>query len=402
MATTKIVLRKKPNKDKTYPLAIRITKDRKSSFIHLGYSLFESQWDAKNQLVKKSHPNSARLNNLIRKKLADATDKALDLEVDKTDTSSRAIRNTIKGSKQATFFAQASVYTANLQKEGKFNRLSAEEPRIERFREFLKEYDIPFREIDVPLLNKYRAYLKATRKITERTVVNHLIVIRTIFNQAIKGNIVNPKYYPFGKNKIVIKFPDSLKIGGTVDEVASLERLQLDDPFLNHARNLWLFSFYFAGMRASDVLRLQWSDFENDRLYYAMGKNLKAGSLRIPSKAQTILNHYKNQQDETNLVFPELKKLDSLNDRFEVERKIKSKLRRINEALAEIKKMIGITKPLTMHISRHTFGNISGETISPQMLQKLYRHTSITTTIAYQGNFIHKDADDALNSVINI
>jgi integrase/recombinase XerD len=53
-----------------------------------------------------------------------------------------------------------------------------------------------------------------------------------------------------------------------------------------------------------------------------------------------------------------------------------------------------------MHISRHTFGNISGDKISIQMLQKLYRHSSITTTLNYQSNFIHKDVDDALENVI--
>jgi len=30
------------------------------------------------------------------------------------------------------------------------------------------------------------------------------------------------------------------------------------------------------------------------------------------------------------------------------------------------------------------------------MLQKLYRHTSITTKVSYQSIFIHKDADDNL------
>jgi hypothetical protein len=53
-----------------------------------------------------------------------------------------------------------------------------------------------------------------------------------------------------------------------------------------------------------------------------------------------------------------------------------------------------------MHISRHTFGNISGEKIPVQMLQKLYRHSNITTTIGYQANFTNKTADDALEAVI--
>ena len=54
-----------------------------------------------------------------------------------------------------------------------------------------------------------------------------------------------------------------------------------------------------------------------------------------------------------------------------------------------------------MHIARHSFGNISGDKIPIQMLQKLYRHSSVTTTILYQSNFIQKDTDDALDKVIN-
>jgi site-specific recombinase XerD len=60
-----------------------------------------------------------------------------------------------------------------------------------------------------------------------------------------------------------------------------------------------------------------------------------------------------------------------------------------------------IDKNLSNHIARHTFGNIAGDKISPLMLQKLYRHSDLKTTIGYQANFIHKDADDALDAVIN-
>ncbi len=60
-----------------------------------------------------------------------------------------------------------------------------------------------------------------------------------------------------------------------------------------------------------------------------------------------------------------------------------------------------IQKNISMHIARHSFGNISGNKIPIQMLQKLYRHSSVTTTIRYQANFIHKDADDVLDSVVN-
>lgn len=397
-----MVLRQKQISDGTYPLAIRITKDRKSSFIHIGHSVKQTDWNDKEQRVKRSHPNSARMNNLILKRLSEANNHLLDLETQKDDVTTKAVKQKIKPSTGSSFFAVASVYLDNLKKNGKFNRVSADKPRINRFKEFLKGEDIAFQDITVTLLKNFQSYLRGTRSIKERTVVNHLVVIRSIFNQAIKGNITDVKYYPFGSEKIRIKFPDSIKIGLTIEEVQKIEELELLDlGYMNHARNIWLFSFYFAGMRVSDVLRLKWADIQNSRLYYAMGKNLKAGSLKIPEKALKILVQYEATKDQTNLVFPDLKTIRDFNNSYEMQKSISTVVKRLDKNLQKIAKLVEIDKPLTMHIARHTFGNISGEKIRIQMLQKLYRHSSITTTIEYQANFIHKDADDALDAVVN-
>ena len=403
MSSAKIVMRKNKSKDGSYPMTIRIIKDRRTSYIYLGHNLKSKDWDPIEHIVKKSHPNSARLNNLFTKRLTEANDKLLDMEGQRTDTSSIAIRRSIESKKHATFFKQADIYLDNLKKNGKFNRRSADKQRVERFREFLDGGDITFSEINPSLLKRFKAYLKGTRSITDRTVVNHLVVIRTIFNQAISANIVDRKYYPFGKGKIVIKFPDSLKMGLVPKEVKAIEDLDLQfgSP-VNHARNVWLFSFYFAGMRVSDVLRLRWTDFQDDRMYYSMGKNDKAGSLKMPEKALKILNQYKRKSPIHNLVFPDLETLPDLNDLYAVQQRINQKVKKINEGLVDIAKLIETDKKLTMHIARHTFGNISGEKIPIQMLQKLYRHSSITTTIGYQANFIHKDIDQALQEVISL
>lgn len=173
-----------------------------------------------------------------------------------------------------------------------------------------------------------------------------------------------------------------------------------DNPIEHHARNIWLFSFYFAGMRVSDVFRLKWSDFQNDRLFYAMGKNNKVDSLKVPEKALKIVDQYRHVQDETDLVFPELKELPNLDNAYAVQVRIKTKLGPINRNLKEVARKAGVNKTLSMHISRHTFGNLSGDKIPVQMLQKLYRHSNISTTIGYQASFINKSADDALEAVI--
>jgi integrase/recombinase XerD len=399
MASIKIVLRKETKRDGTSPLAIRITKDRKTSYVYLDYSVMPSDWDEDNQRVKKSHRNSGRLNSYIADKVAEVMDNALDLEKERKDTSAVAVRKKSKANRFGTVFCYADTYLKNLEKSN-FNRYDADKPRVKKLKTFLQN-DMAFSDFTEGVIKRFKFWLKTEFNMGERTAVNHLMVIRSIFSLAIADKACDPKYYPFGAGKVQIAFPKSLKIGADAYEVAKLETLDLlDDPFLSHARNLWLFSFYFAGMRVSDIFRLRWSDFQNGRLFYVMGKNNKVDSLKVSPQAQAILDKYVADKDETDLVFPELKCLGDLNDALKVQRCIKYKLKPVNAALKLVAEKAGIGKALTMHISRHTFGNISGDRIPVQMLQKLYRHTDIATTIGYQSSFINKDADDALDAVI--
>ncbi len=201
--------------------------------------------------------------------------------------------------------------------------------------------------------------------------------------------------------KIKIKRPESMKIGLNTDEIKSIEALENLSPMEWHSRNVWLYSFNFAGMRVSDVLKTRWSDIKNDRLYYKMGKNSKLVSLKVPDKIKSIIEHYKHDKRNSNdFIFPELKQINIKNAK-ELHNKIKTSNKRFNDNLKSIAEKAEIDKKITMHIARHSFGNIAGDNIHPLMLQKLYSHSDLKTTLNYQANFIHREADDALDSVIN-
>lgn len=402
MASSKILLYKSKQKsDGRYPIVVRVIKDRRPKYIYIDW-VFEKDWNDATHQVRSTHPNSKRLNNLILKKLAEASDLILESESQKKDFTAGQITRMMKGKrKETTFFKLAGEFIADLEKTAKYNRASADEARINVFKEFLGGVDIDFSEIDIPLLKRLGVYLISKRDVNERTVMNYYITIRTLFNRAISEGIVEQKYYPFGKNKIRIKIQNSIKIGLDEDEIKKIEGLDLQKgTTIWHTRNVFMFSFYFAGMRISDVLRTKWSDIQNDRFYYTMGKNKKGDSLMIPQKISEIIAHYKTDETkQEDFIFPELKKAN-LKDSKDVYTKIKTAVRKFNDNLVNIASLAKINKKLTNHISRHSFGNIAGDKVSPQMLQKLYRHTSLATTIGYQGNFIHKNADEALNAVI--
>ncbi|GGD64427.1 integrase [Emticicia aquatilis] len=400
MANVKLVLRKKKNKEGTFPLALRITKDRKTSFIHLGYNLNEDDWDEVKQRVKKSHPNSVRLNNYILKKLSEANDHSLELETQRNYVSSQSVKQKIKPSAASTFFPQAELYLQRLKEAGKYNQYTSDKPRVKHFKEFIKQ-DIAFQDITVSLLERFQNHVKSKLNLSERSAINHIVVMRSIFSFAIKEGVVDEKYYPFGKGKMKIKFPESTKVGLNAEEIERLENVELSGA-ANHARNLFLFSYYFAGVRISDVLRLRWSDFQNDRLHYSMGKNQKVGSLKIPDKADTILKQYEAfKENKDDFVFPELKGVN-LDNKFVTQRTIAFKTSALDKCLkTQVAPAAEIDKKLTMHIARHSFAQMANEKIPVQILQKLYRHSSIITTMGYQSNFTTQQADDALDKVLN-
>jgi len=401
MATVQAVLRKKGNTQNLYPITIRITKDRKTSYISTGQYIDQKFWDAQNKKIKKSHPNAARINRLILKKLSEANDKLLDAEINEDFISASEVSESVKGKDKIDFFALADLHLENLKSAEKYSQHLTQKGRIGKFKKFVGKDRLHFKEITIFLLKNFEGYIINQEKRKPRTAVNYMILIRKIYNLAISEGLAEHVNYPFGKGKIQIRIPESDKVGLSIEEVKKLENATNLTIAQQRAVNVWLTSFYFAGIRVSDILQLRKSDFKDGRLLYRMNKNQKVVSLKVPEKAKVILEIY-NEPSLCNkdLIFPYLRGTN-FNDAKEVLTRIKTATRTLNRRLEIVAEHLKIDKKLSMHIARHSFGNISGDKIPIQMLQKLYRHSSITTTINYQSSFMKRDTDDALDKVIN-
>lgn len=401
-SNAKIVLRKKPNKEGLYPLAIRITKNRRSTYQYIGHYIDIEDWDSKNIRVRKSHLNSDSLNSLLSQELSEANKALIILQSEKKDASANQIKKELYNSSgNSTFFELAQEHLDDLRLANKLNRLSSDKAWIGFILKFHKSRQLTFQEIDERFLKKLMVNLKSKHSLSNTSIMNILVLIRLLYNRAIKQRIVDKELYPFGSDKVRIKFPETTKVGLTISEVKNIESLENLTYREAHTRNVWIFSFNFAGMRVSDVLRTRWSDVYDNRFHYRMSKNSKLLSLKISDKILTILESYKtDKRSDDDFIFPELKKADLKNPK-DVFNKLKTANKKFNDCLKSITKKAGIKKKVTMHIARHSFGNIAGDSIHPLMLQKLYRHSDLKTTLNYQANFIHKEADEALETVLN-
>jgi integrase len=422
MATVRVYIRKRATKDGKYPISICITINRKQEYILTGQKLDSlDQWDEKAQRVKKSHPNASRLNNFLLNELAKANDKALEMET-KGHVSAKAVKVSLKPVEEVKVCFQdiAHQYLEEQRLCGNYEVHKTNVAQLKRFYDFIDNAKITFPEITVDLLHRYTIHLRTTKKfqydkakpskpISERTVSNHLIVIRTIYNRAISAKLASRDLYPFGgKGNISIKLTGASKIGLSEAEIKKIEDLDLSGrlSIFNDARNIWLTEFYFAGMRVTDCLLLKWTDFQNGRLYYTMSKNGESGSVKVPEKAARIIAQYEHSRGAVDnphqLVFPLLQDLPSLDERYQVRQRICFVCKRLNLTMRAIMKMIGSTKSASQHKARHSFAQRAEEKeIHPKVLQKMYRHESVLTTMQYQSNFSFKKADDAIDAVLD-
>jgi len=439
-----ILFKSKPHKDGTFPIVLRITKDRNRRYIFTKYSVSEDQWNTTKDEVQ-NHPNSQRLNNILKKQLTEADDVILDMDRDKKNLNSVQLKEKIKGASGGSFYALGVEYLSSKIKTKKYNQYISDKSKFKAFRAFLDAEklgrdittkdeedkvvtvrDIDIKSVNISVVKKYKLYLETEKSAGESTVYNNLNVIRIVWNKAIEEELVDAKDYPFGKGKkkLQLRPGESQKIGLDENELELFEDVDIsknnpkiikalkknvkyvkDLPThilqLIDARNAFMFSFSFAGMRCEDVLTARWSDFKNGRYYYIIGKNTKPVSVPVPDAVLPILDYYASRKTEgCEFIFPFLDSADSSNAK-QFHSKVRTANKKINEGLETIAHVAGIDKAVSMHIARHTFGNLSKGTIPVEILQMLYRHSVITTTINYQKNFIHKQVDEGLLKIVN-
>jgi len=384
------------------PISIRITVNRRKCNISLGHRIKAKDWDDEKKKVKKSHPNSVRLNNIIQNYISKIDNYILEQEAQNDIINFVEIKEKVfnKECSSNTLKGYALNYLEELFIAKKYSQHGSSVAQVNKLILFYGDY-AKFSAITINSIQKFKGVLKSKYNLSERSIVNHLIALRTICNKAIRDGLMNKNKYPFGGDGIIIRVPSSVKVGLNLEEIKLLEGVEIK-PFTTkwHSRNAFLLSFYFAGARISDVIRIKWSDIVDERLQYIMGKNRKVSSIKITSKAKTILSQYKANKDKDEMyVLPELNKL-YINTENAIYKKIRFATKKYNTWLKRLAEEVGIEKKVTCHIARHSFGNISGDKIPIQMLQKLYRHSDITTTINYQQSFINKDTDDALELVV--
>jgi integrase len=400
MVTFSIELSSKPNKgQKEYLLMLRITVNRKRARIALMYSVNPKQFipDASNfKFIRSSHPNHAKINAYLEEQINKAKDKAQDILKEGKPLTSAEIKRRFLENKGKSFFEFGEKKANSFKAHGEIGSYKKYTSVLNSIEEFLGSKGLIFEEVDSTFLDNYRAHLIKNGK-EQTTVHGYISKIRTLFNDAIKDRLIELNTSPFLSYRIKQGSPSKDRL--TEEEITKIENLDLEvNSLLWHVKNAFLFAYYNAGIRISDILLMTWDNVQDGKLIYTMYKTNKPHALTLKEKPLSILEKYKGK-DEL-YIFPFLSDRYDYSEQMFKHNQIGSKTALINKYLKYIATMTGISKNITTHTARHSFADIARQkTDNLYNLSKALGHSSLKVTESYLASFDDQAVDDTLDKM---
>lgn len=429
MATFRFELNGRPTKNKTYVVYLRVTVGGKRKLIKTMVEIarpsdFNAKCKGENWVrggVRDAKVLNAQLADILAK--AKETYKELDREGEVTTVALAKEMNTEVVSPSFMAFARERAQMIydnggwrNWRKYcGLINKLDA-------FRKKRRMADITVADMTVELLTRFDNFLHKWENEREpgkllhpNTIEVQFNILRTLVHRAIEVGIMEASRDPF----LVFKYKGVKTVKEKLDdsEMERIINLELEEGSLIwHCKNYFLFSYYCAGIRAADLIQLRWGNVTGSgRLHYQMGKNHKERDLLLVEQAVEILRHYHREDAKaTDYIFPLLSNdaeyagyvTQADKDRMKPELRhkmyqdISSKNALINKYLKKIAEKAEIAKPLSMHISRHSFAHIAQEAgAESSAIKDILGHSNLATTERYMGSFDTSKTDETLRNV---
>ena len=228
--------------------------------------------------------------------------------------------------------------------------------------------NIAMEDIDIQWIKRYEQWQYAKGN-SDSTVWSRMKVLRTLFNEAIKRDLLKPWQTPFRIYEIpeLRSRTDVLRFS----EMEELLNFQFDDHKLRRARDFFLLSCY-TGLRWADMLRLTSDNIRQigEETWLSI-KTQKTGKLvQIPltiifyGRAMRILEKYKKVEDIVNY------KANSSYNRL------------LHDLIAQ--SGVGGNQHITVHTGRRScISGLADYGVNVYAIQKIVGHARIETTRRY-------------------
>jgi site-specific recombinase XerD len=217
-------------------------------------------------------------------------------------------------------------------------------------------------------LEAFMLYSKEVKKHSANTRSNYFYTLRTFYSFAYKKEIVN-RNIAVGMD--FMKMPKKERNYLTEAEVE-----KIIEGINNRLIKLMATFLFNTGLRISECRNLKMDDvdFEKRIVYVHEGKGRKDRIIPINNKLYDLLLDYKNNWRDSR---------DS-DFFFATKRSGATSYPHVNSTISSAAKKVGIKKPVSCHIFRHSFASaLVKKNVNLVQIQKLLGHESLAVTSIY-------------------
>ena len=391
------------NSQNAAPVHLRLTQNRKLKHISTGVTLNINEWDFENQRVKGQTPELQALQLRIDTKIDELHRKikrleALEVEItldNLLETNGRKINCTVGEYLKQTI--------ERLEILGKYGSASKHRSLLSRLSQF-RSLNIRFDEIDLAYLHDFELFLRKEGN-TNNSIATKYAIFKAAYNKALAEGLFVPKTTPFTKYKVGSLWTRTRKRPITKEDIQNLVALEIAPNYRTNyaefARDIFLFSYYTAGINFTDVATLRYCDIVDGRIYYSRHKTQKLLSFQLVPNAMQIIEKYsKSNHAQEDYIFPILDRSEHKTAQ-QIFNRTHKVLRKVNRELKMLGEQIGLEMPLTTYVARHTYATVLKRSgVSVALISESLGHSDLSTTQIYLDSFENSQIDAAMQHLL--
>lgn len=378
-------------KDKTFPIKINVTHNRKALLINTGFSVSKDNW--KNNQISSNEPNY-RAKNVRLRDMMNKVEKVIFSLGESGQTNS--INNTqLKRLIEEKLFGEEKTTMTFIDWLDKFLETKIKPGTRKVYIETRKKIEMLDPEATFETINKDWLTRFENDMVKSGLSINYIGIqlrnIRAVFNYAIDNEYTT--LYPFRRFKI--KKEETVKRSLPVEELCKLRDCKVE-PYQEKYRDMFMLMFYLIGINAVDLFLLP--PLKGDRIVYHRAKTNNLYMIKVEPEARVIIEKYKGEKYMLNVLDEYKNYLDFLHWMNVGLKKI-GDLDRVGKGG---KKIINPYFPkLSSYWARHTWANIAASLDIPkETIGAALGHSSHSVTDIYI-NFDRKKIDEANRKVID-
>lgn len=261
----------------------------------------------------------------------------------------------------------------------------------------LKDYDPSFNS-NTPLtaidLNWLKGYDRKRRKqgLSLATIGVYTTTLRVIMNENYSEE-EKLLHYPFGKRMYQPPKGKAKNQGLKKEELKKILQFKSDNPYLQEARDYFMFSYFAGGMNLKDIalLKRDQVDFTRAKTRFTSKKDTKI-ELTLNEHQREIIERRKGKKHLFSI-------LDGITDEKDLQKAVDSTVIRITKQLKKLAKELDIPFTLSYNFARHSFAtNVYEEGVNLKAIAEKMGHSNIKTTEGYLDTLVDRNKEKIDNA----